>query len=422
MHESLNITCRYSCRIVTGVTMYTDFAMTLKLKATSSPSPSPFDWDATNNSPQPSDYASLPSPPTSWLSARDMKLFGADPLFSPSRFGLVKCNQCSKPVLRSFISEHAGLQIPVFIVSHAQPSPDNCASIRIKANKSKHVLDLEGDITYFCPMTVDLNPTTFVDPRKASKKRKASLTPDDPSLPPKKKAKPATKVTKGRVKGPADYDKHCGVINDKGVPCSRSLTCKSHSMGAKRAVQGRSRNYDDLLLDWQRVHNPNFVEPVKRETKAEKKEKREREKLEKKRLVDEAAAALGLDPAAASSAKKSGLPGSFKKTNKKATVRLPEEMGDDIPEDLDHLDSEAEMDELVRVVRIATDNGLIGQPLAVPCDAGSWFVQRRERARCCRDLLLGALGTGNGTSLIGGMGLGMGLAVRTTNIGHGRLG
>ncbi|KAF8817583.1 SCA7-domain-containing protein, partial [Phlegmacium glaucopus] len=58
------------------------------------------------------------------------------------------------------------------------------------------------------------------------------------------------KVTKGRLKGPVDYDKQCGVINDKNLPCSRSLTCKSHSMGAKRAVQGRSRNYDELLLEW----------------------------------------------------------------------------------------------------------------------------------------------------------------------------
>ena len=265
---------------------------------------------------------------------------------------------------------------------------------------------------------------SFVDPRKTAKKRKASLTPDDPSLPPKKKIKPATKVTKGRVKGPVDYDKQCGVINDKGLPCSRSLTCKSHSMGAKRAVQGRSRNYDELLLDWQRANNPNFVEPVKRESKAEKKEKREREKLEKKRLAEEAAAALGLDPAVGS-AKKSGVPGSSKKANKKANaVRLTGETGEEVLEDIEHLDSEAEMDELVRVVRIATDKGLVGQPLAVPCDAGSWFVQRRERARCCRDLLLGALGTGNGTGLsggIGGMGLGLsiGLATRTANLSHG---
>ena len=43
-------------------------------------------------------------------------------------------------------------------------------------------------------------------------------------------------------------------------------------MGAKRSVAGRSRPYDELYLDWQREHIPNFVEPVKRETKKEKKE------------------------------------------------------------------------------------------------------------------------------------------------------
>lgn len=163
-------------------------------------------------------------------------------------------------------------------------------------------------------------------------------------------------------------------------------------MGAKRSVQGRSRGYDELLLDWQRANNPNFVEPVKRETKAEKKEKREREKLEKKRLAD---AALGIDPA--SLPKKSGAPGAPKKSNKKATaaaVRLRQEMDDEASDDLEQIDSEAELDHLSRAVRTATEKGIICNPLAVPCDVGSWFIQRRERARCCRDLLISAFGIG----------------------------
>ena len=240
-----------------------------------------------------------------------------------------------------------------------------------------------------------LNLARHIDPKKGSKKRKASSEPDDPSLPAKKKTKPTTKVTKGRLKGPVDYDRQCGVINDKGLPCSRSLTCKSHAMGAKRSVQGRSRNFDELLLDWQRANKPNFVEPVKRESKAEKKEKREKERLEKKRLAGQAAIALGLDPLSAS-LKKSGV-SSSKKVGKKAAAaaaRLATEMGVEVPEDLDELDSEAEVDELVRVVRVAQSNGVLAVPLAVPCDAGSWFVQRRERARCCRDLFLGSLGNG----------------------------
>ena len=235
------------------------------------------------------------------------------------------------------------------------------------------------------------------------KKRKASVEPEDLTLPAKKKVKPTPKVTKGRMKGPVDYDRQCGVINDKGLPCSRSLTCKSHSMGAKRSVEGRSRRYDDLLLDWQRANNPNFVEPVKRESKAEKKALREREKQERKRLASEAAAAVGLE---ITTAKKVSAAAPSKKASKKAAaaaaaaVRFADGMGDSAPEDLDDLDSETELDDLVKSVRAAQERKVIGIPLAVPCDAGSWFVQRRERARCCRDLFMAALG-GGGNGLQG---------------------
>lgn len=53
------------------------------------------------------------------------------------------------------------------------------------------------------------------------------------------------------------------MINDKGLPCSRSLTCKTHTVGAKRSVEGRSKAYDSLYLEWQRANNPNFKEPQK---------------------------------------------------------------------------------------------------------------------------------------------------------------
>ncbi|ORX70860.1 SCA7-domain-containing protein [Linderina pennispora] len=39
---------------------------------------------------------------------------------------------------------------------------------------------------------------------------------------------------------PLDLDKQCGVVSEPGsAPCSRSLTCKTHSMAMKRAVAGR---------------------------------------------------------------------------------------------------------------------------------------------------------------------------------------
>lgn len=168
-------------------------------------------------------------------------------------------------------------------------------------------------------------------------------------------------------------------------------------MGAKRAVQGRSKAYDELLLEWNRANNPNFVEPVKRETKAEKKEKREKEKAEKKRLAMEAAAAAGEDITKKGVAAKWGA-GNTKKGGKKAAAaaaavaaatRLAE--GGDEIENYDDIDSEVEVDALVKSVRTAQSKGIIGVPLAIPCDASSWFVARRERLRNCRDLLANAL-------------------------------
>lgn len=67
----------------------------------------------------------------------------------------------------------------------------------------------------------------------------------------KKKKQPKPKnLTK--PKGPVDVEKQCGVPLPSGGYCARSLTCKTHSMGAKRAVLGRSAPYDVLLQQYQK--------------------------------------------------------------------------------------------------------------------------------------------------------------------------
>ena len=68
--------------------------MTLKLKPSPSPPASPFTWDLSPPSPPTHDLERPPSPPTSWLSARDMKTFGAEPLVQ--EVGIVKCKDCRK--------------------------------------------------------------------------------------------------------------------------------------------------------------------------------------------------------------------------------------------------------------------------------------------------------------------------------------
>lgn len=90
------------------------------------------------------------------------------------------------------------------------------------------------------------------DGLKKSKKRKADGEAD--KEPKKKKLKkdepPKPKLPK--PKGPVNVEQQCGVSLPNGGFCARSLTCKSHSMGAKRSVPGRSLPYDQLLAMYQK--------------------------------------------------------------------------------------------------------------------------------------------------------------------------
>ena len=75
--------------------------------------------------------------------------------------------------------------------------------------------------------------------RTTGKKRKAAR--------PARKVKPPKAKKKKEDPPPVDVERQCGVPLPTGLLCARSLTCKCHTMGAKRAVRGRSRPYDVLL-------------------------------------------------------------------------------------------------------------------------------------------------------------------------------
>jgi SAGA-associated factor 73 len=86
----------------------------------------------------------------------------------------------------------------------------------------------------------------------ASKKRKAADEAEEGVPSKKKKKKDEAKAKASKPKAPVDVERQCGVELPQGGQCARSLTCKSHSMGAKRAVAGRSAPYDKLLMEYQR--------------------------------------------------------------------------------------------------------------------------------------------------------------------------
>ncbi|KIY70290.1 SCA7-domain-containing protein [Cylindrobasidium torrendii FP15055 ss-10] len=318
--------------------------MVKKVTTKASPSPAPFDFDAPWYPEPPAE--NVPAAPTAWLDATSIKTFGCEPI--TATVGIMRCHDCSKSVLRSYFMTHKA----------------ECAEIRKQRDKAS----------------------------KTAKKRKLSPEAggDDEGQPSKKKSKAAAPQKKDTTSHP---DRNCYVWDEsKGRPCQRSLTCKTHSMGAKRSVPGRSRPFNDLLHDHQRATNPNFVEPVKKPSKAERKEAKDREKAEKKRIADEAAIASGI--------KKPGEKDGKSKKSKKAAAAAAAgvnkiDVGEpELEENLDDLDSEAEVEVLTNSIRAARQNGIIARPLAVPISAHTWFVARNERARSVYDLLGGALNGG----------------------------
>ncbi|KAG0663145.1 SAGA-associated factor 73 [Monosporozyma unispora] len=104
------------------------------------------------------------------------------------------------------------------------------------------------------------NSTTGTPKTPDFKKLKTSKDHDGVSTPNSKNSKQSKrKERKIKQRNPTekhliDFDKQCGVQLPEGGYCARSLTCKSHSMGAKRAVEGRSKPFDELLADYHREH------------------------------------------------------------------------------------------------------------------------------------------------------------------------
>ncbi|PSN73853.1 SCA7-domain-containing protein [Corynespora cassiicola Philippines] len=92
-----------------------------------------------------------------------------------------------------------------------------------------------------------------VDGEGAKKGKKRKIDGDAEKAPnAKKKKKDEPKQKAAKPKGPVDVERQCGVALPNGGFCARSLTCKSHSMGLKRAVPGRSLPYDMLLAQYQK--------------------------------------------------------------------------------------------------------------------------------------------------------------------------
>ncbi|KAI9277640.1 SCA7, zinc-binding domain-containing protein [Sporodiniella umbellata] len=151
------------------------------------------------------------SPETTRFDAKDMEILGSMPMEEETV--VVKCISCYRPLLPSRFKAHA----------------DMCLRSRLNsANNSENHTSLE----------------------KSNRKKLARSQDED--LIREKKLKKQKKGVK--EKAPLDLDRQCGVVQPPtNTPCKRSITCKSHSIGAKRAVKGRSETYDSLLVTYLKI-------------------------------------------------------------------------------------------------------------------------------------------------------------------------
>ncbi|KAI5302505.1 hypothetical protein KEM56_000644, partial [Ascosphaera pollenicola] len=187
----------------------------------------------------------------------------------------VICKHCKKPVLRTSAVEHIKGCLKAKQEKQRKKKEARDAANKLKhgdkdKDKSKGKGDAGGDDDVEDGDIPSVNGSTKTSKKSAvdeltgnkkGKKRKADNNDDNDNAPTangpasgtvKKKKKKDEPKKSSKFKGPVDVERQCGVALPNGGQCARSLTCKSHSMGAKRAVPGRSLPYDMLLQAYQK--------------------------------------------------------------------------------------------------------------------------------------------------------------------------
>ncbi|KNG83456.1 SAGA complex component (Sgf73) [Aspergillus nomiae NRRL 13137] len=189
----------------------------------------------------------------------DEKTMAAFPTGKPreeDHLETVICKTCKRPVLKQNAVEHIRGCIRAKQEKARRKKEARDAANRAKAgdNGDEDAAGGDGDDSMKGQKSAKKSAVKGMaeDGTKKGKKRKTEGEDDKDKEPKKKKKKEEPKPKVPKPKGPVDVEKQCGVTLPNGAQCARSLTCKSHSMGAKRAVPGRSLPYDMLLQAYQK--------------------------------------------------------------------------------------------------------------------------------------------------------------------------
>ncbi|KAK3617788.1 SAGA complex subunit Sgf73 [Elasticomyces elasticus] len=227
----------------------------------------PGNWDsAVKNASNKENNASPAPPPMNPIPKDIARAFPTGRLMA-DKPEVLRCLHCKRPVLKHSVAKHveACLEKKQEKLRKKKEAKD---ARDAAARKERGESEVDGEAVGGEEGAAG-KKTTGANGLTASKKRKATdgdAAGEDGAGPKKKKKKAgkdgtdstingkaaAASNAKSKAKAPVDVERQCGVELPLGGQCARSLTCKSHSMGAKRSVPGRSAPYDKLLAEYQR--------------------------------------------------------------------------------------------------------------------------------------------------------------------------
>lgn len=197
------------------------------------------------------------SPTASPLPTLDSKVVSVFPTGKPREDDLLEtviCKHCKRPTLKQTAADHVRGCLKAKQEKARKKKEARDAANRLKAGDDRDddgPDKADGETHNMGQKSAKKSATKGTeDGNKKGKKRKADE--DDGKESKKKKKKDEPKQKTAKPKGPVDVEKQCGVTLPNGAQCARSLTCKSHSMGAKRSVPGRTLPYDMLLQQYQK--------------------------------------------------------------------------------------------------------------------------------------------------------------------------
>jgi SAGA-associated factor 73 len=182
----------------------------------------------------------------------DSRLLSAFPVGRPfeQNTDMIQCKHCRKPIFKPGAPEH---------IRDCLKKKQEKAQKKKEAKEAKDAAqrkERNGGVSPGLGGGEDAKKSLKLggggdSAKKTSKKRKA----EGEAGPKKKRKKDEPKAKPSRLKGPVDVERQCGVLMPNGQMCARSLTCKTHAMGLKRAVPGRSMRYDVLLANYQKKNH-----------------------------------------------------------------------------------------------------------------------------------------------------------------------